>query len=195
MGYARAGYQVVGVDVVDQPRYPFDFVQGDALEFVRRHGHRFHLIHASPPCQRFTAYGRRPGVGESYPDLIAPVREALEATGVPWIIENVKGAPLIDPVTLCGSMFGLDVRRHRLFETSFGVPQPKCRHHEQNGHFPAASNRAVRRTCEIGAWRIPLPIQKAAMGGCEWMDRDGLTEAIPPAYTHFLGEIAIHETL
>lgn len=192
-GYARAGWDVEGVDLEPQPRYPFTFHRADALEFVREHGHRYDAFHGSPPCQAFTAYRRRDPakVGALALDLIEETRAAFLATGKPSVIENVEGAPLRADVVLCGSMFGLGVRRHRVFELGgFTMLQPQCRHHEQRGSYPCATNRSnPRRTCEVGVYRIPLETQKAAMGGCEWMDLPGLSQAIPPAYTEAIGRV------
>lgn len=118
-------------------------------------------------------------------------RERLQASGTPYIIENVHGAPLVNPITLCGSMFGLDVRRHRLFECSFPVEQPQCRHEEQTPRFPPATNRTnLRCTVEVGVWRIPLETQQQAMG-IDWMSLERLSQAIPPAYSAYLGRAAI----
>jgi DNA (cytosine-5)-methyltransferase 1 len=185
-GYARAGFSVVGVDIKPQPRYPFAFVQGDALNppFDLR---EFDAIHASPPCQGFTAYKRRPDHVAPRENLIPAVRAMLEASGRPWIIENVPGAPLLAPTMLCGSMFGLDVRRHRWFESTPPVLMaPGCAH-DGAPRFAQATNRTnKRRTVEVGVWRIPLPVQRAAMG-IDWMDLEELSEAIPPAYTEYLG--------
>lgn len=185
VGYHRAGFEVVGVDHRPQPRYPFEFVQADALEFPLE---GFDAIHASPPCQKFTAYRRRgAGVGESSPDLIGAMRYRLNASGVPFVIENVPDAPLFEPVMLCGSSFGLDVRRHRLFECSFPVMVPPCYHDGQAPRFPQATNRtALRKTVEVGVWRIPLEVQRRAMG-IDWMIREELSEAVPPAYTELIG--------
>ena len=130
MGYHRAGFEVVGVDNRPQPNYPFEFWQRDALLVLRTcDPFDFDAIHASPPCQAFTAYQRTCNVGD-YPDLIAPVRELLKATGLPYVIENVHGAPLLESVVLCGSQFDLDVQRHRLFETNWPLDAPwqGCRH-------------------------------------------------------------------
>jgi DNA (cytosine-5)-methyltransferase 1 len=188
MGYHRAGFDVTGVDIDSQPHYPFPFIQADALEVVRAIGEMFDAIHASPPCQRFTAYRRRgDGVGDSYSDLIEPTRAALTATGRPYVIENVPGAPLRNPLTLCGSSFSLDVRRHRLFESNVPLLAPPCDHGWQRPRFPQATNRTnLRRTVEVGVWRIPIETQRAAMG-IDWMDLRELSEAIPPAYTRLLG--------
>jgi DNA (cytosine-5)-methyltransferase 1 len=186
-GLARAGFEVVGVDIEPQPNYPFRFIQGDAFE-IDLSG--YDLIHASPPCQGRTAYGRRPGhVAPVDTDgAIRRIRSRLQATGTPYIIENVPGAPLISPIVLCGSMFDetVGVRRHRIFECSFPVAQLSCRHELQCGDFPPATNRKNRRrTCEVGVWRIPLKVQQRAMG-ISWMALEELSQAIPPAYSHYL---------
>lgn len=191
MGYHRAGFEVVGVDINPQPRYPFEHHVGDAIEFVNAHGHEFDAIHASPPCQTFTAYRRRgAGVGDSYVDLIPQTRDALERIGVPYVIENVETAKaeLIGPVRYCGSSFGLDVRRHRLFESNIPLNAPPCDHAWQTPRFPPATNRSnLRSTVEVGVWRIPLDVQRRAMG-IDWMGLRELSEAIPPAYTQHIGE-------
>jgi DNA (cytosine-5)-methyltransferase 1 len=188
VGYHRAGFEVLGVDIEPQPNYPFRFVRRDALEVLTDLDYdAVDAIHASPPCQSFTAYRRRgSGVGDSHPNLIPQVREHLEAIGVPYVIENVVGAPLRDPITLCGSSFGLDVRRHRLFETNWPCVGAPCNHAWQTPRFPPATNRPnLRRTVEVGAWRCSH-LAPAAMG-IDWMSNDELSEAIPPAFTEFLG--------
>lgn len=188
MGYYLAGFDVVGVDIAPQPNYPFEFHQADALEFLAAHGGEFDVIHASPPCQSFTAYRRKGhGVGDGYPDLIEPTRELLSKLDVPWVIENVAGAPLLEPARYCGSSFGLDVRRHRFFESNIPLVAPDCDHSWQTPRFPPATNRTnLRRTVEVGVWRIPLAVQQQAMG-VNWMSLRELSEAIPPAYTHHIG--------
>ncbi len=187
MGLHRAGFEVVGVDVSPQPEYPFEFVRADALKFPID---GFAFVWASPPCQAFTAYKRRTAHVRPRRNLIPATRARLEAAGVPYVIENVVGAPLIDPVMLCGSMFGLDVQRHRLFETSFDVAQPACRHGAWAPRFACATNRTnLRRTVEVGVWRIPLAVQHAAMG-IDWMRRETLSQAIPPAYAEWVARRA-----
>jgi DNA (cytosine-5)-methyltransferase 1 len=205
MGYHRAGFEVVGVDARPQPRYPFSFVQVDALralEYVRAGfaGYDgFAAIHASPPCQFATAYGRSGRVGR-HENLIPATRELLESTGLPYVIENVEGAraELRRWAMLCGSMFDppLDVRRHRYFETNWGfVHDRRCRH----GLWPAdrfpggrskqrtgSSRGLARATVEVGTWDIPLETQQAAMG-IDWMSVPELSQAIPPAYTELIG--------
>lgn len=182
-GLAAAGFDVTGVDVEPQPEYPFRFVQANALDFGVS---GFDLIWASPPCQAFTAYKRRPGHVAPRDNLIPDTRAKLVASGIPYIIENVVGAPLLNPTMLCGSMFGLDVQRHRLFEASFQLYQPKCDHSRWTARFPPATNRKnKRKTVEVGVWRIPLETQRAAMG-IDWMSVAKLSQAIPPAYSKCL---------
>jgi DNA (cytosine-5)-methyltransferase 1 len=185
VGYHRAGFDVVGVDNRPQPRYPYEFIQADALTYPLD---GFDVVHASPPCQAWTAYRRRGGgVGDGYPDLIRTIRHRFILSGKPYVIENIVGSPIKGLIQLCGSSFGLDVRRHRLFEANFPVMSPPCNHGAQTPRFPQATNRANKRsTVEIGVWRIPLPVQQAAMG-IDWMTLEELTEAIPPAYTEYIG--------
>ena len=112
-GYARAGFEVIGVDVRPQPCYPFEFIRCDAIEFLQLDGlaGAFDAIHASPPCQRFTSLRTMTNHRPDHPDLIEPVRYLLERVGLPWVIENVPGSPMTHSVLLCGSMFGLGSRR------------------------------------------------------------------------------------
>lgn len=184
MGLHRAGFEVMGVDIEPQPSYPFEFAQMDALDV---NPWSFDFVWASPPCQAFTAYKRRTAHVKPRRNLIPAVRKLLSDYGVPYVIENVPGAPLHASLMLCGSMFGLDVRRHRIFETSFPVEQPQCAHHKQTGKFPQATNRKnKRKTVEVGVWRIPLAVQRKAMG-IDWMSVKELSQAIPPAYSEHIG--------
>ena len=192
VGYHRAGFDVTGVDIKPQPRYPFKFVQADALEYVAEHGHEFDFIHASPPCQKFSAYRRSmPERGdEHYVNLIPDTRAALIASGLPYVIENVPGAPLIEPMMLCGSSFSLDVRRHRLFESNLFLLGQPCNHAWQTPRFDRGSRHIRpndRCTVAVGEWRIPLKLQQQAMG-IDWMSVSELSQAIPPAYTEYIGE-------
>jgi DNA (cytosine-5)-methyltransferase 1 len=179
-GYADAGFEVIGVDIKPQPNYPYEFHQADALNFPLD---GFDAVHASPPCQSFTAYRRKGhGVGDGYLNLILQTRERLIATGLPYVIENVEQArpELIDPVRYCGSSFGLNIRRHRLFESNVALVPPPCDHGWQTPRFPPATNRTnLRCTVEIGVWRIPLSVQQEAMG-MDWTTLRELSEAIPP---------------
>jgi DNA (cytosine-5)-methyltransferase 1 len=196
VGYDRAGFDVVGIDIASQTSYPFQFIQIDALTIHASFVSEFFVaVHASPPCQAFTAYRRNGNVGD-YPDLIAATRALLEQAGLPYVIENVVGAPLHDPTLLCGSMFDMDIQRHRLFETNWPLESPQpCRHKIWGrDRFPGGRSRErtgssrglVRSTIEIGSWDIPLVEQQRAMG-IEWMQLEELSEAIPPAYTELIG--------
>lgn len=199
MGLWRAGFDVVGVDIKPQPRYPFMFIQADALE-VRFQG--FDFIWASPPCQAYTHMKHAPGAkGEANPMLIEPLRERLKASGVTWVIENVEGAPLTDPVTLCGSMFGLgaqgcQLQRHRLFESNFIIPQPACSHDDRpvigvyGGHARRrAASAGGRGTRDV--WEGGHKTAASEALGIDWMTLSELSEAIPPAYSEHIGRAAI----
>jgi DNA (cytosine-5)-methyltransferase 1 len=193
VGYHRAGFEVVGVDIVPQPHYPFEFYQADALTFPLD---GFDVIHASPPCQAFTVYrNARPNSVPRWPDLIVPCRERLEQSSVPYIIENVPGAPLHNPIRLCGTTFGIPVRRHRLFEIGrFVLEAPECAHERfTERRYPGSSNRPNGRTvCNIGEYRVPLQVQKTAMQ-VDWkITLSELSQAIPPAYTEWIGRQLTH---
>lgn len=185
-GYVAAGFQVVGVDLNPQPRYPYPFVKADALEYVKEHGAEFDFIHASPPCQHDSDCQRIRD--NDHPDLIGPTRLALEATGKPWVIENVSGAvpKLIDPVMLCGASFGLRTYRHRFFETSgWDLPSPGHRKH-------SASTVKMGRALRPGDWYHAVGnfsgvalVRKDL--GVPWMNRDGIRECIPPVYAEYVG--------
>ena len=192
MGYHRAGFDVVGVDVVNQPHYPFSFFRGDALEYlVSGDLAGYDAIHASPPCQAFTVYrNARPGAEPRWPDLLEPTRELLEAAGLPWVMENVPGAPMADHhVTLCGTSFGIPVRRHRLFESSFPMLSVPCNHARfTERRFPGSSNRPNGRTvCNVGEYRVPLKVQKECME-VDWdVTLHELSEMVPPAMSEHIG--------
>lgn len=184
--------RIVGVDNVNQTRYPFPyiFVLSDALEYLSRHGDEYDFIHASPSCQGYSKTARMPWVPE-YPKLIEPLRELLIATGKPYVIENVVGAPLIRPTMLCGLMFGLQVIRHRLFESNLEIKQPDHPIHE---NVTTKSFRSYS-SFENGATHIGVAGHNfsrkdavKAMKCCAWMSREGIAEAIPPAYTEYIGE-------
>jgi DNA (cytosine-5)-methyltransferase 1 len=183
MGLSRAGFDVVGVDVKPQPNYPFKFIHGGALEADLR---GFDFIWASPPCQRYSSSTKGGGRNLKHPDLIEPIRKVLISSGVKFCIENVEGSPLIDPIKLCGSMFGLPLRRHRLFEINgFKVNQPKCNHiGPVVGVYGHPHGKA-------GAWPGMLPgtleSWRGAMG-IDWMNAKELAQAIPPAYSRYIAE-------
>ncbi|WP_327297121.1 SAM-dependent methyltransferase [Streptomyces sp. NBC_01197] len=186
-GYDDAGFDVTGIDKDPQPRYPYRYIQGDAVEYIRAHGHEYDAIHASPPCQFDSDCQRIQG--RAHPDLIAPTRAALESTGRPWVMENVRGAlaKLNAPVMLCGAMFGMATYRHRYFETSpdvfLGVPahpehmvrQAKMGRPVPPGHY----GQFVGNFSGVDHARRVM--------GVPWMNRDGIRECIPPAYTLLIG--------
>lgn len=210
VGYARAGFDVVGVDIEPQPNYPFRFVQADALDAVESWidgGHWFweigevEAVHASPPCQAYSKITNRSrgrgGVDDhrvKHADLLAPTRERLAATGLPYVIENVPGAPLVDPVVICGSSVGLDVRRHRLFETNWPLLVPPCAHGVHWPRFRSLDTRQVARgslASVVGVhghlnYAGEGELRRAAMG-VDWMTDGELAEAIPPLYTELVG--------
>ncbi len=188
MGYHRAGFDVTGVDIAPQKRFPFRFIQADALGYVARHGHEYDVIHASPPCQAYTSL-RALQPDKEHPDLVSATRAALADIGRPYIIENVPGAPLHHYITLCGTMFGLRVYRHRRFETSWLMFQPHHPRHVVNagGHKAQRQRKQhylaggfVTITGNVGSYCGP------AMG-IRWMTGQELSQAIPPAYTEWLG--------
>ena len=187
MGYYRAGFDVVGVDIRQQKRYPFEFVQADALEYAAEHGHEFEAIHASPPCQRYTMAQNAAKNAEAHPDLVGPIRDLLKALGKPYVIENVVGAPMIDAFYLCGISFGLKVKRHRLFETTFFVMTQPCQCKNTDYYVIFGHEVRSRRHGEKAVRKNKVAEGRAAMG-IDWMTRGGLSEAIPPAYTQYIGE-------
>ncbi len=182
MGYHQAGFDdIVGVDIEPQPNYPFTFIQGDALKPPVRL-EDFDLIHASPPCQAFTV--ARVIHGRSHPDLVDPTRHMFHSSTAPWVMENVPNSPLRRDLVLCGSMFGLvskhgRLRRHRLFEMSWDGPllTPPHQHH---GPTISVFGHGGHVYHGVNDWREVMDI--------DWMTRDELSEAIPPAYTKYIGE-------
>jgi DNA (cytosine-5)-methyltransferase 1 len=191
VGYERVGFDVVGVDIMPQPNYPFAFIQHDALAFLedmlawRGQPHGFDAIHASPPCQAFTA--ARVIHNREHADLLTPTRELLKKTDLPWVIENVPGAPMRKDLVLCGTQFdGLasdngQLLRHRWFE--FSDPSiaptlvPPCRHDRPTISVFGHGGHIYHG---VEDWRVVM--------GIDWMKRDELAQAIPPAYTEFVGE-------
>jgi DNA (cytosine-5)-methyltransferase 1 len=195
MGYNRAGFDVIGVDLKPQPRYPFQFIQADALEFLATPGATgpFAAIHASPPCQAYTSSGEMWRLrGREYPDLIAATRDLLTATGLPWVMENVPGAPLRPDLKLCGCMFGLwRLKRERWFETSWHALELRQPCHHPELSISVAGN--VGRKTGMGLdWDIKTDDWRRAMG-IDWMTGRGMAQAIPPAYTEHIGGLLMAE--
>lgn len=198
MGYHRAGFEVVGVDINPQPHYPFEFHQADAMTYPLDW---FDAIHASPPCQAFTSL-RVMHNARQHADLLTPMRERLEQTASPYVIENVPGAPIRSTIRLCGSSFGLGVevydgwrqlRRHRLFESSVALLAPPCQHSGSTIGIYGDHARDRRRKADGSAKGLDFPdrdkltLARSAMG-IPWAERwRELSEAIPPAYTEHIG--------
>jgi DNA (cytosine-5)-methyltransferase 1 len=184
MGYHRAGFDVVGVDINPQPHYPFEFHQADAMTYPLD---GFDIIHASPPCQAYSqsALSQR-NAGKEYPDLLAPTRTRLEASGAAWIIENVPGAPMRPDLRLCGCQFGLKLRRERWFETSWRAFAmiPPCNHPEPVVSVVGHGTPSWVR--EKLGFNPTIHHYREAMG-IDWMNRSELSQAIPPAYTEYIG--------
>jgi len=198
-GYADSGFDVHGVDNEPQKRYPYSFNEIDVFEYMRTFfdpGY-FDAIHASPPCQRYSvASARHRNEGKEYPDLVGPIREVLIKTGLPYIIENVVQAPLIrdKSIMLCGTMFNLGVFRHRVFETNFPIEQPG--HEKHRGRIGDGKYYCVAGSG--GRWKswgtVHRNVSKGTIAECrkamgiDWMTRKELVQAIPPAYTQYIGE-------
>jgi len=205
MGYCMSGFHdIVGVDIHPQPNFPFDFEQGDAFVYVEKYGHLFDAIHASPPCQVHSvtaASVRGRGLTPRFSDLVPQTRGWLELLGKPYVIENVVGAHLLDPIILCGEMFGLGVIRHRAFESNIYLTQPP-----HIPHRPGGTNSSKSKTWAgkgqsshlYGAVYITVAGNNYVLSegldamGISWMaTRSELSEAIPPAYTCYIGNQVI----
>ena len=202
MGYHQAGFdEIIGVDIIDRPNYPFEFVKMDALEFLRTADlSDVSFIHASPPCQCYSKLKHLSGNvekwEETHVDLVAPTREALIKTGKPFVIENVENSPLINPIKLYGSQFpNLYTQRPRLFESNIPLREPvnpKVKHKTgklgygpaEDGFITVAGIRPQRGMNEVQT-RLYYGF---ALGGIDWMSLEELTQAIPPAYTEFIGK-------
>lgn len=194
MGYHRAGFEVVGVDIKPQPHYPFEFHQADAIGFPVR---GFNWIHASPPCQFYSRLRHLPWLKDRvYWDSIPPTRAWLLETGLPWVIENVEDAPLFG-VTVCGQSLGLSIYRHRKFEASIALSVPL---HQKHVGVIAAGRAVMAKRYVVGSVGIKEINRETVAGhmagaaearkamGIDWMTRAELTQAIPPAYTEFIGK-------
>lgn len=189
-GYSRAGFEVVGIDIEPMPRYPFEFHQDDALEYLREHGHEFDAIHASPPCQGYSVMAN--ATGREAVKMIPQTRDLLQVIGRPYLIENVElaAAEMQGYVTLCGTMFGLRVRRHRLFEmwpsAPLLMPPCSCKNGVRDGRLIGqmlSGKVAHGRTPRHGYTEA----QRREAIGVPWMTTMEARQAIPPAYTEFLG--------
>lgn len=186
VGYDRAGFEVVGVDLHAQPRYPFEFHQADAMTYPLD---GFDVVHASPPCQAYSVATN--GSERAHVDLLAACRDRLAATGLPWVIENVPGAPMRADYVLCGSHFGMRIVRHRWFETSWHAYHlaPSCAHHPDAvsiaGHSTPSWSR--KRRAALGLPPNVGADELREIMGISWMNRDELSQSIPPAYAEWIG--------
>lgn len=185
-GLHLAGFEVWGIDIKPQPRYPFRnrFIQADALKPPVDLA-AFDLIWASPPCQAFTMAQNAAKNRHAHPNLIPETREMLDKSKRPYIIENVVGAPLRASAMLCGLAFGLQVKRHRLFETNFIFFAPDCGDHDQDYYVIFGHECRNRRKGDAAGRKNRIDVGRAAMG-IDWMTRGELSEAIPPAYSHYI---------
>jgi DNA (cytosine-5)-methyltransferase 1 len=191
MGYYRAGFDVVGVDINRQPHYPFEFHQADAMTFPLD---GFDVVHASPPCQLYSV-ANNIHQRTDHPDLIGPTRDRLATLDVPWVIENVPGAPLRNYFTLCGLSFGLGVKRHRLFESNVFMMVPPCGDHRGDwllvfGHTVLTRGKVAGKAKGGGnvikRQHVGTDRGREAMG-IDWMNRDELAEATLPAFAEYIG--------
>lgn len=208
MGYHQAGFEVVGVDVRPQPRYPFQFIQADVLALDPAFVASFDAIHASPPCQAHSSISKVSGRQEHHVDRIPETRALLEASGLSWVMENVPGSPLVAPFKLCGTMFalqtscGAELRRHRFFESNWFIGlQPECSHgagvvgvygghaHDRRRKTITVTGNTPQQNVVRNRSRLTFPVDEARRAmGIDWMTMAELSQAIPPAYTKFIGE-------
>ncbi len=185
-GLQRAGFHVTGIDIKRQPRYCGDaFIQGDATKPPVDLS-VFDFIWASPPCQRYTMAQNAAKNAAAHPDLIPGMRELLYAAGIPWVMENVVGAPLQNPATVCGLALGLNVKRHRLFESPLFLFSTQCPSHDQDYFVIFGHEVRNRRTGAAAGRKNKIAAGRKAMG-IDWMNRGELSESIPPAYAEYIG--------
>lgn len=195
VGYARAGFEVVGVDNAPQPEYPYKFHQGDALEFVKEYGHEFDAIHGSPPCQFYSTLTLGEGNKRGHERSIGPARDTILAAGKPVILENVEHAPLRKDLLLCGEMFGLDVIRHRIFEVH-GLRirnkfHPRHRGRVSGWRHGEWFDGPYKAVYGKGGGKGSIDEWQKAMG-IDWTsNHKSLANAIPPAYTEYIGNALI----
>jgi DNA (cytosine-5)-methyltransferase 1 len=195
MGYHRAGFCVTGVDIESQKNYPFEFIQADCMDLDIDFLRQFDAIHASPPCQAHSDL-KHMWNAKQHKDLIVPTRHLLLKTRKPFVIENVEGSPLINPIKLCGTMFGLktvgaELRRHRLFEINWSLFMvPPCHHGKEPRVIGVYGGHGRDRRRTINTQDFPTSARCEAMG-IDWMTGSELSQAIPPAYTEWIGKYLI----
>lgn len=196
-GYARAGFEVTGVDLKHGKRYPHKYIRGDVRDYLSQEFlNQFDVIAASPPCQThsITQHLRNAqGKTTAKIDMIPETRQALIASGKPYIIENVQGSPLINPITLCGSAFNLKVRRHRLFESNMNLQGSLCKHKEQGK--PVGIYGSMRDQIPNGGHTAKTMDEAKEAMGIDWMIWGELVESIPPIYTEYIGKQIINRLI
>ena len=176
MGYYKAGFEVIGVDIKPQPHYPFEFHKADAFEYPLS---GFDVIHASPPCQHYSSMTNIHKNSHKHPDLIGPIRERLQKAKTPFVIENVIGACLSEPMLLCGTMFDLRIPKHRLFECSLAIWTLTMSCNHRDVYDPYHGGEMARGERE----------KLARVIGIDWfMTRPEVREAIPPVFTEYIGK-------
>jgi DNA (cytosine-5)-methyltransferase 1 len=187
IGYEQAGFQVTGIDIEPQPKYKGNFIQSDAIEYLKHNWHKYDAIHASPPCQGYSMSSMQFRInGKIYPDLIEATRRELIKTGKPYIIENVPGAPLINPVILCGSMFGMRTYRHRLFESNVELTMPDHPAHNARNTKMGRKPKQDEFIQYVGHFSGVAEVQK--MTGLHHLGQYELAQSIPPQYTKYIGD-------
>ena len=190
MGYSQAGFEVVGVDIKPQPRYPFAFIQTDALEYVKEHGPKYDAIHASPPCQAFSkAFSQLLGKRKEHPDLLTPTRALLLQIDSPFVIENVPGAPMSNYIKLNGTMFGLKTKKERWFELHGFEIWMTPTSWQTHGMLKSGRLVGIVQHSYYSDEIRPTASALADAYGIDWgLSRYELRQAIPPAYTEFIGK-------
>lgn len=186
-GFEQAGFIVTGVDLYPQRKHRGLFIQSDAIDYLLEHGEEYDYIHASPPCQKHSLSAMQFRLlGKQYPDLISATRAALIKIGKPYDLENVPGSPLLNPIELCGTMFGLPTYRHRLFEANWNLLPPIHPVHKAKN---AKMGRPIKEGQFIQYMGHFSGVQQVRdFTGCQWMDQYGLAQSIPPQYTKYIGE-------
>ena len=186
-GYELAGFDVTGVDIETQPNHRGKFILDDAIQYLKNHYQEYDIIHASPPCQKYSKSSMQFRlIGKEYPDLIEITRNELIKTGKPYIIENVPGSPLIDPVILCGSMFGMRTYRHRHFESNMPLSAPiHLKHIVANAKMgrKAKANENIQYVGHFSGLK-----EVRDMTGLYWLNQYELAQSVPPQYTEYIGK-------
>jgi len=185
-GYEQAGFAVTGIDIEAHPNHRGVFIQSDAIEYLKAHYHEYDAIHASPPCQAYSqASAQFRSRGKEYATLIEATRDALIETKLPYIIENVPGSPLINPIQLCGAMFGMRTYRHRLFESNIPLEEPPHPKHISKNTPMGRKPKQGEFIQYVGHFSGVGEVKE--MTGLHWLNQNELAQSIPPQYTRYIG--------